>query len=155
MENNENVEQIQTPEMNYAEVIKNLKATTVSREEYERVMNENKTLANALATSPAKSTDDAEVELPTDEYIDGLRDKLFKINGSLSNREFIKTSLDLRDALMARGERDPCLPVNKEYIDNPSDMAAVNNLANGLRQIVDYCGNDDSLFNSELKRVCR
>ena len=151
---NENVE-IQTPEMNYAEVIKNLKATTVSREEYERVMNENKTLANALATSPAKSTDDAEVELPTDEYIDGLRKKLFKINGSLSNREFIKTSLDLRDAVMARGERDPFLPVNKEYIDNPSDMAAVNNLANGLREIVDYSGNDDALFNSELKRVCR
>ena len=154
MENNENVE-IETPEMNYAEVIKNLKATTVSREEYERVMNENKTLANALATSPAKSTDDAEVELPTDEYIDGLRKKLFKINGGLSNREFIKTSLDLRDALIARGERDPFLPVNKEYIDNPSDMAAVNNLANGLREIVDYCGQDDSLFNSELKRVCR
>ena len=151
---NENVE-IETPEMNYAEVIKNLKETTVSREEYNRVMNENKTLANALATSPAKSTDDAEVELPTDEYIDGLRKKLFKINGSLSNREFIKTSLDLRDALMARGERDPFLPVNKEYIDNPSDMAAVNNLANGLREIVEYSGNDDALFNSELKRVCR
>ena len=154
MENNENVE-IETPEMNYAEVIKNLKETTVSREEYNRVMNENKTLANALATSPAKSTDDAEVELPTDEYIDGLRKKLFKINGSLSNREFIKTSLDLRDALMARGERDPFLPVSKEYIDNPSDMAAVNNLANGLREIVEYSGNDDALFNSELKRVCR
>ena len=154
MENNENVE-IETPEMNYAEVIKNLKATTVSREEYDRVMNENKTLANALATSPAKSTDDAEVELPTDEYIDGLRKKLFKINGGLSNREFIKTSLDLRDALMARGERDPFLPVNKEYIDNPSDMASVNNLANGLREIVEYSGSDDALFNSELKRVCR
>ena len=154
MENNENLE-IQTPEMNYAEVIKNLKATTVSREEYDRVMNENKTLANALATSPAKSTDDAEVELPTDEYIDGLRKKLFKINGGLSNREFIKTSLDLRDALMARGERDPFLPVNKDYIDNQSDMAAVNTLANGLREIVEYSGNDDALFNSELKRVCR
>ena len=89
MENNENVEQIQTPEMNYAEVIKNLKATTVSREEYERVMNENKTLANALATSPAKSTDEPEVELPTDEYIDGLRKKLFKINSGISNREYI------------------------------------------------------------------
>ena len=152
--NNENVE-IQTPEMNYAEVIKNLKATTVSREEYDRVMNENKTLANALATSPAKSTDDDEVELPTDEYIDGLRKKLFKINGGISNREFIKTTLDLRDALMARGERDPFLPVNKEYIDNPSDMAAVNDLANGLREIVEYSGNDDALFNSELKRVCR
>lgn len=155
MENNENVENIETPEMNYAEVIKNLKATTVSREEYERVMNENKTLANALATSPVKSTDEPEEELPTDEYIDGLRKKLFKINGGISNREFIKTSLDLRDALMARGERDPFLPVNKEYIDNPSDMAAVNNLANGLREIVEYSGNDDALFNSELKRVCR
>ena len=154
MENNENVE-IQTPEMNYAEVIKNLKATTVSREEYDRVMNENKTLANALATSPAKSTDDVEVELPTDEYIDGLRKKLFKINSGISNREFIKTTLDLRDALIARGEREPFLPVNKEYIDNPSDMAAVNNLANGLREIVEYSGNDDALFNSELKRVCR
>ena len=155
MENNENVEQIQTPEMNYAEVIKNLKANTVSREESERVMNENKTLANALATSPAKSTDDAEVELPTDEYIDGLRKKLFKINSGISNREYIQTALDLRDAVMARGERDPFLPVNKEYIDNPSDMAAVNHLANGLREIVEYSGNDDALFNSELKRVCR
>ena len=154
MENNENVE-IETPEMNYAEVIKNLKATTVSREEYERVMNENKTLANALATSPAKSTDEPEVELPTDEYIDGLRKKLFKINSGISNREYIKTTLDLRDALISRGERDPFLPVNKEYIDNPSDMAAANELANGLREIVEYSGQDDALFNSELKRVCR
>ena len=155
MENNEpTTPAVETPETNYLEIIQNMKKNTVSREEYERVIKDNKTLANALATSTPKSAE-VEVQVASDDDIKEMRDKLFRINSGATNLEVITQTLNLRDALMSRGESDPFLPVNKDYVPNPQDQAAAQKLADGLREIVDYCNGDAQLFNSELKRVCR
>lgn len=144
----------ETPETNYIEIIQNLKNNTVSKAEYEKAMKDNRMLAEALATTPVQATAEEVVTLPTDEEVQGLRDKLFN-TPHMSNLEYMKTTLQLRDALLARGERDPFLPNNNGYIDNDVDAAKVEAMAKGLQQIVEYCGNDSKLFDSELKRCCR
>ena len=63
MAENETMEpQVETPETNYVKIIQDLKRTTVSRDEYNRVLEDNRMLANALATTPERkeeSTDDS------------------------------------------------------------------------------------------------
>lgn len=150
----EEIQVNETPETNYIEVINNLRNNTVSKAEYEKALKDNKMLAEALATTPAQAAAEEVVTLPTDEEVQGLRDKLFNTK-HMTNLEYIRTSLELRDALLARGERDPFLPNNNGYVDNDVDNAKVEAMAKGLQQMVDYCGNDAKLFNSELQRCCR
>ena len=89
MENNEpTTPAVETPETNYLEIIQNMKKNTVSREEYERVIKDNKTLANALATSTPKSAE-VEVQVASDDDIKEMRNKLFRMNSGATNLEVI------------------------------------------------------------------
>ena len=153
-ENETNVEQVNTPETNYLDVINELRKNTVSKADYERVMSDNRMLAEQLAYSTPSATAQEEEHIPTTEEVQNLRSHLFNTSG-ISNLDYIRTALDLRDAVMKQGERDPFLPTNNGYIDNDVDKARVEAMAKGLRQMVDYCGNDKKLFDSELKRCCR
>lgn len=147
-------EQVQAPESNYIDVIKDLKANTVSKAEYERVIAENKTLAEAFATSSPVSTETESKPVHTQAEIEELSAKLCT-NNSMTNLEFIKTSLALRDAVLEVHGYDPFLPHNSGYVENEQDVAKVNAIADGLRQMAEYAGNDDKLFNSELRRCCK
>lgn len=146
---------IETPETNYIEIINNMKQTTVSKDEYNRVLADNRKLAESLATSPARSTEEPETPVATDEDIDLMRRNLMTINKHQTNLEFTRQLLDLRDALIARGEPDPFLSNNSQIAPTEADEAKAQMIANGLRQMCDYCGKDAQLFNSELKRCCK
>lgn len=146
-------EKIENPvNENYVEIIKNLKANTVSKEEYDRVVKENKTLADAFAYSAPDSTEPAEV-IPTEEDIQVLRNNLTKRNQT--NFEFIKNACKLRESLLARGERDPFLPKNEDYQINTLDEEKCQNIYEGLKYCIDESNNDPELFNANLKRLCK
>ena len=142
-----------TAETNYIEIINNLKSNTVSKTEYERVLADNKLLAQSLATSPAPSAEEPEPTFTTEDV-----HKFSQQLGSMkncSNLQFIDTALKLREAVLATGGKDPFLPNNSDYAENDVDAARVDAIATGLRTMVDYCQGDAQLFNSELKRCCR
>lgn len=153
MADNENRTPEETPETNYIEIIENLKKSTVPREQYDKVMKDNKALANALMTSKPGSTDEGK-HVATDEEVAALRKKLFKTNSGITNLEYVKTALELRTALMSRGEPDPFLPNSEEARKEFSEETAVE-IAEGLASIVEYADGDAALFNSELKRCCK
>lgn len=150
----QNNEQVQAPETNYVEVIKNLKANTVNKSEYERVLNENKTLAEALATSPGATVAEEVKPEYTQDDINNLSDKLIN-NKHLSNLDFVNTMLEYRDAVMEIHGVDVFMPTNNGYVANEYDIEQANNIADGLRQMAEYAGKDSKLFNSELKRCCK
>ena len=129
MAENETMEpQVETPETNYVKIIQDLKRTTVSRDEYNRVLEDNKMLANALATTPERkeeSTDDS-AKVATDEEVQALRDKLYNQScGGMSNLDSMETILDLRDAVLSRGERDPFLPTAEDYVETEETVKTV------------------------------
>ena len=153
MPENENTE-INVNE-NYIETIENLKKSTVPRADYNKIMDDNRKLVEALATSKPTSPDVEVPVIPSQAEIDELRKKLFKPNSGMSDLEFIKTTLSLRDALIANGEPDPFMPTNKDYIDDDYSKERREYIANGLKEIVDYCADDDKLFQSEKLRCIR
>lgn len=165
MEEKETMEtKVETPDTNYVKIIQDLKRTTVSRDEYNRVLEDNRMLANALATTPERkeeSTDDS-AKVATDEEVQDLRDKLY-IQSCLGigNLDYIETSLDLRDAVLSRGERDPFLPTAEDYIETEDDCEDCRIRAAALRQMCNYARTapnkiqQNDVFNSELKRICR
>lgn len=144
---------VESTDTNYIDVINQLRNNTVSKSEYEKVMRENRMLANQLATTPPTSTEEV-VTVPTEEEINAIKTKMSKMT-SCSNLEFISAALSYRDAIIASGGRDPFLPLNHEYVDNEYDDAKAAAIADGLRQMVEYSAGDAKLFDSELKRCCK
>ena len=110
----------------YIAAIEELKATTVSRDAYNKLRTENKQLLDALVSGQQLPQTQTE-EKPR---VEDLRNKLFATDGNdLSNLEYVKTALSLRNSLIEAGERDPFLPygdkvdITSEQIDTAEKVA--------------------------------
>lgn len=143
------------PEMTAAEYINqinDLKKKTVSREEYERIKNDNKELAKALISGTgAKIPGITEPDKKPD--LDDLRKKIFT-KKSKNDLEYFTNLLALRDGVMADGQPDPFLPVNREFRATAQDEADAERIATQIREAIDYADGDPSVFSNDLRRRC-
>ena len=135
-------------EPDYIAEIQKLKANTVSLDDYNRLKNDNKKLINALATGEGVATATPEPE----KNINDLRNKLLKDGSNLNNLEYVKTAVDLRDALIAQGQRDPFLPYGEGVLPTAEDVECANRVANVFKECIDYADGDPDIFTSELQR---
>ena len=90
MPENENTE-INVNE-NYIETFENLKKSTVPRADYNKIMDDNRKLVEALATSKPTSPDVEVPVIPSQAEIDELRKKLFKPNSGMMAIKWSKIS---------------------------------------------------------------
>lgn len=132
----------------YVAAIKELQNNTVSKEQYNKLRNENKKLLDALVKGESIETPQQAPKANVDE----LRKKLFNKDGNLSNLEFVETSLELRDALMEAGEPDPFLPVGSRITPTPEEARLAENVAQIYRECVDYADGNSEVFTNELMR---
>ena len=131
----------------YIEAIKEIKRNSVTRESYDKLKNENKQLLDALVHGK-------ELEIKKEEPVDiaKLRKDLFNKDGHMSNLEYVSKALELRDALIEKGERDPFLPygdkvtLTAEHYDKAEQVATV------LRECVEFADGDSGIFTAELQR---
>lgn len=143
------------PEMTaseYISQINNLRENTVSREEYERIKNDNRELAKALIngtganipgiTKPEKKPD-----------LDDLRKKLFT-KKSKNDLEYFTNLLALRDGVMADGQPDPFLPINREFRATAQDEADAERIATQIKEAIEYADGDPAVFSNDLRRRC-
>lgn len=129
-----------------------LKNTTVSKEEYTRLMEENKKLADALANGlPYEQKGDTEEEKVD---VDALRKNLFVNPKYNSDLEFFNDLLTLRKGIMEEGGVDPFLPTNPEYIPNEVDSERAQFIADEIQNAIDYAQGDKEVFRVELQRRC-
>lgn len=130
----------------YIDEITKLKKETVSIEDYKKLEVENKNLLNSIVNDlhPKKEEDKPVVD------IEKLRNNLRK--DDLSNLEYVKNVLELRDAVIASGRTDPFLPYGKKIVPTSQDVEAANRVATGLKECVDYANGDSLLFTNELYR---
>lgn len=143
------------PEMTakeYINQINDLKEKTVSREEYERVKNDNKELAKALingtgANIPGITKPENKPDL------DDLRKKLFT-KKSKNDLEYFTNLLALRDGVMADGQPDPFLPVNREFRATAQDEADAERIATQIKEAIEYANGDPAVFSNDLRRRC-
>lgn len=146
MNENEKQQEIVTTESNYIEAIQELRANSVDKTAYEKVVAENKQLLNSLVKG---ETVDTQREVNID--IKALRNDLF--NGENTNLDYISKSLQLRNELIKRGEKDPFLPHGAQIIPTEEDIATANRVASALQSCVDYADGDSNIFTTELQRI--
>lgn len=143
------------PEMTaseYISQINNLRENTVSREEYERIRNDNRELAKALingtgANIPGITKPEEKPDL------DDLRKKLFT-KKSKNDLEYFTNLLALRDGVMADGQPDPFLPINREFRATAQDEADAERIATQIKEAIEYADGDPAVFSNDLRRRC-
>ena len=141
-------EQKVDPNAPTVEALKKLKETTVSKEQYEKLEGQYKEALDAIINGNGVKPETVEVVKPS---VEELRKDLFG-GKRLSNLEFWKKSLALREELMARGETDPFLPVGTKIIPEQSDIEAANRVAEVVQECIDYADGDSAAFTNELQR---
>ena len=133
-------------ETDYIAAIKDLKANSVSKSEYEKLQEENKQLINALANGETITTT-VEVEKPS---LAELRANLMKEDQT--NLEFIKNALALRTAVIEQEGYDPFVPRGSQYAPTAEDEVTAQKVADIYQECVDYADGDSQLFTNELQR---
>lgn len=150
-EEEENVVTVEDNTNDYIAQIKNLKENSVSKDDYNKLKADNKKLIDALANgTQLESVVDSKVS--SVDKIDELRTKLFSKGSNLNNLEYCKTAVELRDALIENGDRDPFLPFGHNVVATESDYETANRVATVMKECIDYADGDSDIFTNELQR---
>ena len=134
----------------YIAQIKNLKENSVSKDDYNKLKADNKKLIDALANGT--QVDVVESKVSAVDKINELRTKLFSKVSNLNNLDYCKTAVELRDALIEKGEKDPFLPFGHNVIATDSDIETANRVANVMKECIEYADGDSDIFTNELQR---
>lgn len=135
----------------YIDEIQNLRENTVSKDQYEKKCEENRRLIQSLANGTPLPGAEQEPPKPS---IEELRKKL--ANGDqLSNLEYVKTVLALRNSLIEKGEQDPFVPQGANVKPEATDWATAQRVADAFQSCVDYADGDSEIFTTELMRITK
>lgn len=143
-ENKNKPEEIEEPD--YIGMIQDLKANTVPKEAYKKVVEENSRLMDTLINGGT-------IEAPEPVDIKQLRDSLFGNGQGMSNLEYCSKALKLREAIMAEGKPDPLAPQGKLITASDEDLAAAQKVADALQHCVEVADGDNLVFTNELQRI--
>lgn len=133
---------------NYIDIVKKLKENTVSKEDYEKLQEENKklanTIANGLTVQPKEEQKKAEID------INELRKNFLKENQS--NLEYAENVLALRNALMEKNpDDDPFLPKGHNINATEQDKIDAQNVADVLEQCIELADGNSDAFTIALQ----
>lgn len=133
----------------YLDTINELKNNTVSKEDYYKLKDENKTLLNSIMDGTATAS--AEAASPTAQE---LRNKLFgKDHEKLSDIEYIESLCDLRDILLKETGTDFMAPTGTQYAADYNDLQTSNKVYNGFRHCLQVADGNEEIFSQEISRI--
>ena len=143
----------QDPNQNYIETIKNLRENTVSKEEYQRVLKDNKQLLETLMSGGQVETPKPGKE-EIDKSITDLR-KQIKTGDNMTNLEFTQAALKLRQQVLERDGKDIFVSPGKKYSPTKDDYEAAQRVADIFQECVDEAEGDPSIFTNAITRRLR
>ena len=145
IENNTTNESTDT---DYIEVINNLKANSVPKNTYQKLKDENKRLLDSLVNG-------SQVEAPNTPKIsnDELRKDLF--TKKLSNLEFVKKTLQLRQNILEEKGEDIFAPDGPQFSFTDEDRRDAQRVADALQSCVDTADGNSVIFTNELQRILK
>ena len=146
MENDE-LKKVEDNTPDYLAALQELKQNSVDKSQYEQLREENKRLINAVLNGQTEENKTPQLREPQ-----VIRNELF--GKEHSNREFAELSLELRDTLLANGEKDPFLPVGSKVEITPSDYDKAEQFANTLKHCLEE-SQDDVEFMREWNRCLK
>ena len=134
----------------YISALNEMKKNTVSKEAYDKLRADNKKLLDTIVSG--QSLEQTEVKEDVD--VDALRKELFgKSRRDLSNLEYVDKALQLRKALMEKGEQDPfVMKAGRTSSPEAEDFKKAERVASVLQECVDIADGNDSVFDNEFQR---
>ena len=135
--------------VDYIDTINKLKQNTVDKAKYEELRLENKKLLDSIVNGQ-------EIEIAKEHQarpVQEIRKELF--GKEHNNLEYVKLSLELREALMAKGEPDPFLPIGRQIAPTIQDEETAARAAQIYQECIDYANGDSEVFTNELQRRTR
>ena len=134
----------------YISALNEMKKNTVSKEAYDKLREDNKKLLDTIVSG--QSLEQTEVKEEVD--VDALRKELFgKSRRDLSNLEYVDKALQLRKALMEKGEQDPfVMKAGRTSSPEAEDFKKAERVAAVLQECVDIADGNDSVFHNEFQR---
>ena len=127
-----------------AQAITELKANTVSKSDYEKVLNENRELTKAIIDGSVVKVNDISNEKEAD--LKELGKSIFE--DGLSNLEMVKRELKYREAFMKKFKKDPFAPNNDNMTQYDQERAAA--IAEVMQECVNECEDNPNLFTALL-----
>ena len=140
-------------EPDYIKALQEQKANSVSKELYDKALEENRKLITALKEGSQVSLGE-----PTEKKdIAELRRDLFSnLEGGVPNLEMAKKLVALRDAILEDPKAwDPALPNGKGYKYNPQDEEEAEQVFQLMKHCIEYSEGDNDLFTQEFQRHIR
>jgi hypothetical protein len=156
-ENKQQQQQIESGEQqsndsaDYIKAINELKQNSVSREQYEKLKNENKELLDTLINGGQVEM----IDPATKPSVEDLRKGLFSKEAAekeMTNLEFVSKSLELRNAIIESGGTDPFLPVGRGIDVTREDYEAAEFTAQQFQECIDIAKGNSEVFTAELMR---
>lgn len=141
----------ETMETDYVAAIEELKRNTVSREQFDKMKNENKRLLDALANN--QQLEGAAAIKVEKKSINDLANSI--MSGNNSNLNYIKNALELRERMLEEGMEDPFVPQGKKISPTREDYELAQRVADGLQSCIDYADGDSAIFTQELQRITK
>ena len=135
-------------EPDYITQIEELRANSVSKDEYNKLKAEHNRAMNALINGGQIDTKESE---PVDK--DALRKELYCAEPNLSNLEYWQKTLQLRQAIIDEGGQDPFLPFGSKIAPTAEDVQKAENVAKVVQECIDYAQGDSRIFTNELDRM--
>lgn len=143
-------EDVQFGAQDYINNLNALRETTVSKEEYNKILQENKKLANALINGYSI---EQQKEEPID--VDKLRKELFSNKyKKTTDLEFFTKVEELSKGIEQSGGIDPYLPNSKDYIPTGDDIERAQRIHTVIRECIAAADGDPQYFTNELQRRC-
>lgn len=144
-EMNTNVQSLDT---DYIQAIKDLKSNSVSKEDYQKMVEENKKLINSL-TNGNFTQQQEEVVKPTTQE---LRDMLFNNKKQLSNLEYCTAALQLRENILEEEGKDIFVANNDVYTAGQDSYESADRVARVMAECIEYADGNSEAFTNELMR---
>ena len=138
------VEQTEEVDFDPIKEIQDLRNNTVSKEDYDKVVAENKRYLKALIDGQqVKSAAE-----PVD--VDALRKELFGGNVELDNLTYCKKALELRDAILEQEGTDIFVGSGSKLTPTEEDYAAAQRVADVMQSCIDSADGNSDVFTAHL-----
>lgn len=129
----------------YIDQINELKNNSVSKEQYNKVLEENRNLLKSLVEGqPATSTEEPEPSRSVEEI---LKD----FNSDTTNLDHIKYVMELHNKRMEEGIND-FVPMGHNIAPTDDDIAAAKQVEDFLNDLIKTADGDPVVFNNEYQR---
>lgn len=146
---NENQPEEQNSNQHYIEAINNLKATTVSKTKYDKLVEENKNLVNSLVNGEYTAVNAPVAEKKSIDDIMTEQAKCAKKNDVIG---YMESALEFRDRILEETGEDVFMSRGANINPTQESYISAQKTADIYRECLDYANGNGQVFINELQR---